>query len=219
MLNLSASGFLAPTLNVNSGGVLAGNVANAFAFAGTNAVAVNGQVQVAVDGGLSNISNKVVMGAGGQYNFTAQQSISPTLTVPAGVGLFGNLTNFTYGSTGSVTLAANSTLSPAASGTLPTRAQLGGAILLAPLLAADSGSYTVGDDGSTSIYKGLSLGSWTTVGGVPIGNGVPFTAANGTYQFTNLPTVNFSAAISDSSGNGFTCYLNGQNDGSARQPR
>ena len=210
VLSLGTSGFALPAVTVNPGGALAGSVANAFAIsAGT--VIVNGQLQVAADGALHAISSKVIMGVESLYNFTAPQSTSPNLTIPAGMGLFGNLTNFTYGSTGSVSLAVNSTLWPTA-GNLPTRAQLGGsAILLQPVLAADSGSNTVGDDGSTSIYKGVSLGSWTTVGGVPIAPGLPFTASNGNATFNTLPAVNFTGTITDSSTNGFTFYLNGQN--------
>ena len=169
VLSIGTSGFAAPAMTINIGGTLVGTVANALNFTGTNSVTLYGQAQVANSG--PNIISGNIVGAGGEFNFTSPQTSSPTLTVAAGMGLFGNLTNFTYGSTGSVTLAANSTLSPVAGGTLPTRAQLGGAILLAPLLAADTGSYSVGDDGSTSIYKGVSLGSWTTVGGVAIGNG------------------------------------------------
>ncbi len=210
VVSLGSSGYAAPTMTVNPGGILAGTVANAFAFSGTSTVTVNGQLQVLADGGLNNISNNVVVGAGGEYNFTAQQSDSPTLTILAGVGLFGNLTNFTYGNTGSVSLAANAVLSPTA-GNLPTRGQLGGAILLMPLAAADTGSTTVGDDGSTSIYKGVSLGSWTTVGGVPIASGAQLIASNGTLNFSTLPSVPFSGTITDSASNGFTFYLNGQN--------
>ena len=210
VLSLGSSGIALPPMTVNPGGILSGAVASAFAFSGGNTVIVNGQLQVAADGGLNNISNNVVMGTGSEDNFTAQQSVSPTLTVPAGVGLFGNLANFTYGATGSVAFAANAVLSPTA-GNLPTRAQLGGAILLIPLGAADTGSTTVGDDGTTSIYKGVSLGSWTTVGGVPIAAGARFNASNGTLAFTTLPAVPFSGTITDSSSNGFTFYLNGQN--------
>ena len=95
---------------------------------------------------------------------------SPLLTIGCGEGRFGELTNFTFGSTGSVSLLSNATVS-ASAGNLPTRAQLGGAILLSPVTAADTGSFAVGDDGSTSIFGGVSLGSWTTVGGVPVSGG------------------------------------------------
>ena len=71
---------------------------------GTNTVTLYGQVQVANSG--PNVISRNCVGAGGEFNFTAQQTSSPTLTVPTGDGPFGNLTNFTYGSTGSVTLAA-----------------------------------------------------------------------------------------------------------------
>ena len=166
ILSIGTSGFAAPALTINSGGTLAGTVPNALNFTTANTVTLYGQMQVASAG--PNAITGHVVGAGGAFDFTVPQASSPTLTVAAGMGLFGNLAGFTYGTTGSVTLAANSTLDPTASN-LPTRGQLGGAILLAPVLAA-TGSYTVGDDGSTSIYKGVSLGSWTTVGGAAIGN-------------------------------------------------
>ena len=210
VLCIGVSGFSPPAMTINPGGTLAGSVSGAFAFTGGNNVTINGQLQVGADGALNNISSNVLVMNGAAYNFVSPQSVSPTLAIPAGVGLFGNLTNFTYGSSGSVALATNAVLSPLATN-LPTRSQLGGAILLMPLTAADSGSFSVGNDGSTSIYKGLSLGSWTNVGGIPIAAGVQLSAANGTTSFTSLASVPFSGSITDSSTNGFTIYLNGQN--------
>jgi autotransporter-associated beta strand protein len=210
VLSVSSSGFIAPTTIVNPGGTILGTSSGAFAFSGGNTITVNGQLQIGADGALGNISPSVVVGTGAEYNFAVRQSTSPTLNIPAGVGLFGDLTNFTFGSSGSISLAANAVLSPSAVN-LPTRSQLGGAVLLMPLTAADTGSFTVGDDGSTSIFKGLSLGSWTTVGGVPGPTGVPLSASNGAVSFTSLPSFTFAGTITDSATNGFTVYLNGQN--------
>ena len=175
VLSIASAGFSPPTMTINAGGTLAGTVADAFAFSGANTVTVNGQLQVAADGAMSGMSSKLLMGPGAAYNFTAQQTNSPSLTVLAGQGLFGNLTNFTYGSTGTVTLAPNSTLSQTAVNP-PQLAQLGGPILLAPILAADSsGTTTVGNDGVSSVYNGVSLGSWTTVAGLALAPNAPVT--------------------------------------------
>ena len=71
----------------------------------------------------------------------------------------------------------------------------------------------MGDNGSTSIYKGVSLGSWTINNGAPIPAGTQFLTSNGTATFTNTPAgaLNFTGTITDSASNGFTFYLNGQN--------
>jgi fibronectin-binding autotransporter adhesin len=210
VLRVSSSGYPAPPIAVAAGGALVGAIADAFAFSASNAVTVNGQLQVAADGALTNASSLLQLGQGAAYNFTARQSSSPSLTIGCGQGLFGDLTNFTFGSTGSVTLMPNATVS-ASVGALPTRTQLGGAILLVPVTAADTGSFAAGDDGSTSVFGGVSLGSWTTVGGVPVSGGAPFVASNGTLNFSALSAVQFSGTVSDTSVNGFKFLLNGQN--------
>ena len=54
--------------------------------------------------------------------------------------------------------------------------------------------YSVGDNGSTSIYRGLSLGSWSTSGGAAL---APTTS------------VTLALTINDTANSGFAVYLNG----------
>jgi autotransporter-associated beta strand protein len=191
-LGIGASGMAAPAVTINPGGILAGLTQNAFAFSGGATITVPGQLQIAANGALGTPSGNLVMAVGSYYNFTAQQSSSPNLTVAAGMGLFGNTTNFDFNS--AVTFQPDAIFLPS-SGPSPTRAQLGGAAtLLLPLVATDSGSVSVGDDGSTSIYRGLALGPWSTSGGAPLAAGAPVTLA---------------LTISDTGSNGFAVYMNG----------
>jgi autotransporter-associated beta strand protein len=196
-LGIGASGMAAPAVTINAGGILAGLTPNAFAFTGANPITVPAQLQIAADGALGTPSSNLAMAPGSYYNFTAQQSLSPNLTIATGMGLFGNTTNFDFNpaDTPAVTFQPNAVFAPS-SGPSPTRAQLGGAAtLLLPILATDTGQvYSVGDNGSTSIYRGLALGSWSTVGGAGLAAGAPVTLA---------------LTASDTASNGFAIYMNG----------
>ena len=101
--------------------------------------------------------------AGTTMKVTAAQNAWPTLlTVSGGAALFGDITGAVFSGGGKNTDVTDDTVLGVTAGTPPTRAELGGAILLQGLGDLTSGPYLVGDDGDpNTIFKGFAIGGWT----------------------------------------------------------
>jgi hypothetical protein len=93
----------------------------------------------------------------------AQSSLPAMTTVPAYGSIAGNMTGAIYSGVGkNVTLNENAVFG--GTNVVPTRADVGGAKLYMGIANGSTGGpYVVGDDGSTSLYKGFAFGNaWTT---------------------------------------------------------
>jgi hypothetical protein len=114
-------------------------------------------------GVMTNLPSSVTVGGGALKLAVAQNALPAMITVSAYGALAGDMTGAIYsGGSQNVTLNENAVF--AGTGVVPTRADLGGAILYMGIANGSTGGpYVVGDDGSTSIYKGFAFGNaWTT---------------------------------------------------------
>lgn len=133
---------------IDDGGIYGGYVDGAFGTqAGNSASLIQGST--------------LIVGAA-QTNF-------PTVVVEGGSVLSGDMTGLTsadFGLAGEgkkVTFAADCVYAPAPGGAEPTRAAMGGAILVKGIYdTSAAGTTTVGDDGSTSVYKAAAFGAFGT---------------------------------------------------------
>jgi len=106
---------------------------------------------------------------GGYVIVGAAQTHFPTIVLEGGCTIGGDMTGLTsadFGLAGDgkkVTFAENVTFAPTPGSAEPTRAAMGGAILVKGIYDTSSASTTtVGDDGSTSLYKAAGFGAFGT---------------------------------------------------------
>jgi hypothetical protein len=114
-------------------------------------------------GVMTNLPSSVTVGGGALKLAVAQNALPAMITVSAYGALVGDMTGAIYsGGSQNVTLNENAVFG--GTSVVPTRADLGGAILYMGIANGSTGGpYVVGDDGATSIYKGFAFGNaWTT---------------------------------------------------------
>ena len=113
---------------------------------------------------MTNVPSPLTIGSHGALNLAVAQNALPAMTTVSAYGaLVGDMTGSVYSGGGqNVTLSENTVFG--GTGVVPTRAEVGGAKLYRAIANGSTGGpYVVGDDGSTSIYKGFAFGNgWTT---------------------------------------------------------
>lgn len=122
------------------------------------------------DGAFGTLAgNTVNISEGGTVIVGAAQTNFPNIIVEGGTTLVGDMTGLTsadFGLAGDgkkVTFEENSIYAPNPGSAEPTRAAMGGAILVKGIYDTSSASTTtVGDDGSTSLYKAAGFGAFGT---------------------------------------------------------
>jgi len=134
---------------IDDGGIYGGYVDGAFGtLAGNSASLIQGST--------------LIVGAA-QTNF-------PSVEIEGGSVLAGDMSGLTsadFGLAGAgkkVTFEENSIYAPSPGGAEPTRAAMGGAAIIVKGIydTSAAGTTTVGDDGSTSVYKGAGFGAFGT---------------------------------------------------------
>jgi len=123
-----------------------------------------------VDGAFGTLTgNSASLIQGSTMIVGAAQTNFPSVEVEGGSVLAGDMTGLTsadFGLAGDgkkVTFAANVIYAPAPGSAEPTRAAMGGAILVKGIYdTSATGTTTVGDDGSTSLYKAAGFGAFGT---------------------------------------------------------
>ena len=122
------------------------------------------------DGSFGTLAgNSVNVTEGGTVIVGAAQTNFPTIVLEPGCTLAGDMTGLTssdYGLAGDgkkVTMAQDVIFAPTPGSAEPTRAAMGGAILVKGIYDTSSATTTtVGDDGSTSLYKAAGFGPYGT---------------------------------------------------------
>ena len=113
---------------------------------------------------LASLGSSVTVPTNSALSIGVAQSSLPAMTTVSAYGsLAGNMTGAIYSGVGkNVTLNENAVFG--GTGVVPTRTDIGGAKLYMGIANGSTGGpYVVGDDGSTSIYKGFAFGNaWTT---------------------------------------------------------
>jgi autotransporter-associated beta strand protein len=173
------------TVNVNADGALGAGQVTVWSNVNANALGLG-------HFGFASLSPSLVVPGtyGAQINIATQQSAAnfPNLSLMRGTAISGNLANATYGPGGKLQFADGAIIVQGATGTLPTRAELGGAILYqGPTAQTKADSYTYGDNGVDSIYKGAAFGYW------------------------NAPNVYFQGTLNSLPGTDLEIFLTGAN--------
>lgn len=113
---------------------------------------------------LASLGSSVTVPTNSALSIGVAQSSLPAMTTVSAYGsLAGNMTGAIYSSVGkNFTLNENAVFGGTV--VVPTRADVGGAKLYMGIANGSTGGpYVVGDDGSTSLYKGFAFGNaWTT---------------------------------------------------------
>jgi hypothetical protein len=123
-----------------------------------NIIVQNGLLVAAADGALG--TGGIQVDTGGAIDFSQTQTSFPSVSVSALGAIGGDLTGALYGQ--NVTLADGAILFHSA-GPLPSRGASGAVYWQG--ITSLTGNYSAGDDGSTSIYRGLAFGPFTPDGG------------------------------------------------------
>jgi len=140
--------------------------------------------------------------ANSELRLNVAQTTFPAITVGASGLLSGDVTGAVYSGPDQNVAFEEDAILAATAGPVPTRADLGGAIIYGGVPDASSGGpYTAGDDGATTIYKGLALGPWAPNDDIRVELGA--VANSGTLHVKVLSThENYAQAVWRGDGSG-----------------